>query len=156
PVAARITPYADMAMHREAPAPVVIDPHKDVAVQQYTGGTTGLPKGAMLSHANIAANMSQIDAWGSDLFYPPSRIVAVLPLFHIFAMTVCMNVPLCNGTQVILLPRFELKALLNLLTRTRANVLPAVPTLLNAVARAEGATSEQLASIEVAISGGAA
>ncbi|HLV83015.1 MAG TPA: AMP-binding protein, partial [Devosia sp.] len=118
--------------------------------------TTGLPKGAQLTHANIAANMSQINHWGCGVFLPPAKIVAVLPFFHIFAMTVCMNVPLCNGTQVVMLPRFELKALLNLLTRTRANVLPAVPTLLNAVARAEGATSEQLASIEVAISGGAA
>src|SRR5690606_17798740 len=76
--------------------------------------------------------------------------------FHIFAMTVCMNVPLCNGTQVVMLPRFELKALLNLLTRTRANILPAVPTLLNAIARASTTTPEQLSSLEVAISGGAA
>jgi long-chain acyl-CoA synthetase len=82
--------------------------------------------------------------------------VAVLPFFHIFAMTVCMNVPLCNGTQVIMLPRFELKALLDLFTRTRANVLPTVPTLLNAIARASSAKPEQLASLEVAISGGAA
>ena len=69
----------------------------------------------MLSHANIAANMSQIDKWGCGLFYPPSKVVAVLPFFHIFAMTVCMNVPLCNGTQVVMLPRFELKALLDLM-----------------------------------------
>ena len=88
---------------------------RDVAVQQYTGGTTGLPKGAMLSHANIAANMSQIDAWGCGIFYPPSKVVAVLPFFHIFAMTVCMNVPLCNGTQVVMLPRFELAGFLELL-----------------------------------------
>jgi len=100
--------------------------------------------------------MSQIDKWGDGLFYPPSKVVAVLPFFHIFAMTVCMNVPLCNGTPVIMLPRFELKALLNLFTRTRANVLPAVPTLLSAIARADSATREQLASLEVAISGGAA
>jgi len=85
------------------PTPVVIDALNDAAVQQYTGGTTGLPRGAMLSHANIAANMSQIDAWGCGLFYPPSRVVAILPFFHIFAMTVCMNVPLCNGSMVAML-----------------------------------------------------
>jgi long-chain acyl-CoA synthetase len=100
--------------------------------------------------------MSQIDKWGCGLFYPPSKVIAVLPFFHIFAMTVCMNVPLCNGTQVVMLPRFELKSLLNLFARTRANVLPAVPTLLNAIARADHVTAEQLASLEVAISGGAA
>jgi len=155
-VAAKITPYADMARRHETPAKVSIDPHKDVAVQQYTGGTTGLPKGAMLSHANIAANMSQIDAWGCGIFYPPSRVIVVLPLFHIFAMTVCMNVPLCNGTQVILLPRFELKAFLNALTRTGINILPAVPTLIAALAKAGKLAEPHLGALEVVISGGAA
>lgn len=152
----RISHFHEMIARHETPEAVVIDPVKDIAVQQFTGGTTGIPKGALLTHANIAANMSQIDKWGCGLFYPPSKVVAVLPFFHIFAMTVCMNVPLCNGTQVVMLPRFELKALLNLLARTKANVLPAVPTLLNAIARADSATAEQLASLEVAISGGAA
>ena len=156
PVADRITHFHRMTTHNETPDAVVIDSANDIAVQQYTGGTTGIPKGALLTHANIAANMSQIDKWGCGLFYPPSKVVAVLPFFHIFAMTVCMNVPLCNGTQVVMLPRFELKSLLNLFGRTRANVLPAVPTLLNAVARADHVTAEQLASLEVAISGGAA
>lgn len=154
--ASKVRSFSDLIHANATPSAVVIDTKTDIAVQQYTGGTTGLPKGALLTHANIAANMSQIDKWGCGLFYPPSKVVAVLPFFHIFAMTVCMNVPLCNGTQVVMLPRFELKALLDLLTRTKANVLPAVPTLLNAVARADSATAEHLASLEVAISGGAA
>ncbi|CAN7299932.1 long-chain-fatty-acid--CoA ligase [Devosia sp. LjRoot3] len=152
----KIRAFDDLIAAKETPSAVHIDARTDIAVQQYTGGTTGIPKGALLTHANIAANMSQIDKWGCGLFYPPSKVVAVLPFFHIFAMTVCMNVPLCNGTQVIMLPRFELKALLDLLMRTKANVLPAVPTLLNAIARADTATAEHLASLEVAISGGAA
>ena len=156
PIAANIAHFNDMIARNETPDAVVIDSGKDIAVQQYTGGTTGVPKGALLTHANIAANMSQIDKWGCGLFYPPSKVIAVLPFFHIFAMTVCMNVPLCNGAQVVMLPRFELKALLNLFARTRANILPAVPTLLNAVARADSVTREQLASLEVAVSGGAA
>ena len=156
PIRDRITMFEDMIGRSDTPDAVVIDAKKDIAVQQYTGGTTGIPKGALLSHANISANMSQINAWGDGLFLPRSTVVAVLPFFHIFAMTVCMNVPLSNGTRVVMLPRFELKALLNLLARTRANVLPAVPTLLNAIARAENVTPEQLASLEVCISGGAA
>ncbi|SMQ75759.1 long-chain acyl-CoA synthetase [Devosia lucknowensis] len=154
--AAAITGFEAMLSRKDTPSPVTIDPTADIAVQQYTGGTTGIPKGALLTHANISANMSQIDKWGDGLFLPRSTVVAVLPFFHIFAMTVCMNVPLSNGTRVVMLPRFELKALLNLLTRTKANVLPAVPTLLNAIARADSATAEHLASLEVAISGGAA
>ena len=156
PIADRITHFSDMIGRNETPDAVVIDVERDIAVQQYTGGTTGVPKGALLSHANIAANMNQIDKWGCGLFYPPSKVVAVLPFFHIFAMTVCMNVPLSNGTQVVMLPRFDLKSLLKLLVRTKANVLPAVPTLLNAIARADQATAEHLAGLEVAISGGAA
>jgi long-chain acyl-CoA synthetase len=156
PVAGNISHFAELIARNETPGAVVIDPKNDVAVQQYTGGTTGIPKGALLTHANISANMSQIDKWGCGLFYPPSKVVAVLPFFHIFAMTVCMNVPLCNGTQVVMLPRFELKALLDLLVRTRANVMPAVPTLINAIARASTTKPEQLASLDVIISGGAA
>ncbi len=147
--------YADLIAHNHAPEPVTIDPETDVAVQQYTGGTTGTPKGAMLSHANIAANLSQIDHWGCGLFYPPTKVAAVLPFFHIFAMTVCLNVPLCSGAQVVMLPRFEMKAFLSLLKRTRPNVLPAVPTLLHALATKPEATSEALSCIEVAVSGGA-
>ncbi|WP_375599458.1 long-chain fatty acid--CoA ligase [Devosia sp. Naph2] len=156
PQANAVTGFQAMLARKDSPSPVTIDPAKDIAVQQYTGGTTGIPKGALLSHANIAANMSQIDKWGCGLFYPPSKVIAVLPFFHIFAMTVCMNVPLCNGTPVIMLPRFELKALLGVFARTKANVLPAVPTLLSALARAEKVSQADIESLEVAISGGAA
>jgi len=156
PIANRIARFETMVARNETPDAVVIDAKKDIAVQQYTGGTTGVPKGALLTHANIAANMSQINKWGCGLFHPPSKVIAVLPFFHIFAMTVCMNVPLSNGTQVIMLPRFDIKSLLSIFMRTRANVLPAVPTLLAAIARSDSATAEQLAPLEVAISGGAA
>jgi long-chain acyl-CoA synthetase len=156
PVAGACVWYADLIARNDALNAVNIEPQKDVAVQQYTGGTTGLPKGAMLSHANIAANMSQIDAWGCGLFYPPSKVVAILPFFHIFAMTVCLNVPLCNGTQVVMMPRFELKGFLDLLRRTKPNVLPAVPTLIQALSKVTGADREALDCLEVVVSGGAA
>jgi long-chain acyl-CoA synthetase len=154
PIADRCTDFGAMLRLRAKPTPVTTDRHKDVAVQQYTGGTTGLPKGAMLSHANVAANVSQINFWGEQLFHPPSKIVAVLPFFHIFAMTTCMNLPLSNGAQVVMLPRFELKALLDLIARTQANVLMAVPTLLAALAKGAKEPAK-LASIKVAVSGGA-
>ncbi|MBE7733077.1 long-chain-fatty-acid--CoA ligase [Devosia faecipullorum] len=152
----RIVSFESLLARGDKPGVVAIDPRKDIAIQQYTGGTTGIPKGALLSHANISANVSQIDKWGDGLFYAPSKVIAVLPFFHIFAMTVCLNVPLSNGIPVIMLPRFELKDLLGVFARTKANILPSVPTLLNAVARADSVTPEQLASLEVAISGGAA
>jgi long-chain acyl-CoA synthetase len=155
PVAGATAWYADLVARADRPTPVPIDAARDVAVQQYTGGTTGLPKGAMLSHANIAANMSQIDAWGCGLFYPPSKVVAVLPFFHIFAMTVCLNVPLCNGTQVVMLPRYDARDFLDLLRRTRPNVLPAVPTLIQALAKTRETDRSALDCLEVVVSGGA-
>jgi long-chain acyl-CoA synthetase len=154
-IAAKTTRFDKLIARNLTPGPVTIDADKDVAVQQYTGGTTGLPKGAMLSHANIAANLSQIDHWALGLFKPPSRTVAVLPFFHIFSMTACLNTPLAAGGQVVMLPRFEMKAFLSLMTRTGANILPAVPTLVQALSKAGDKAKPHLVSVEVTISGGA-
>ncbi|WP_423066620.1 AMP-binding protein [Devosia sp. CN2-171] len=154
-VANRATRFEQLLGQKLTPTPVTIDAKADVAVQQYTGGTTGLPKGAMLSHANIAANLSQIEVWALGLFNAPSRTVAVLPFFHIFSMTACLNVPLAAGGQVVMLPRFEMKAFLSLMSRTGANILPAVPTLIQALAKAGDRAKPHLASVEVSVSGGA-
>ncbi len=156
PAASATAWYHDLIRRGDAPKPVAIDATTDIAVQQYTGGTTGLPRGAMLSHANIAANMSQIDAWGCGIFYPPSKVVAILPFFHIFAMTVCLNVPLCNGTLVVMMPRFEMPGFLALMKRTRPNVLPAVPTLIQALSKLKPEEAKVLDSLDVVVSGGAA
>ncbi len=152
----KISAFEELIEKNISPNPVKFDSERDVAVQQYTGGTTGVPKGAMLSHANIAANLSQIQIWGCGVFEPPAKVIAVLPFFHIFAMTVCMNVPLSRGASVIMLPRFEMKMMLSLLKRTRADILPAVPTLTLALANEPKATRELLSSLKLVISGGAA
>jgi len=146
--------YSELIAPAGRPAPVEIDPHRDVAVQQYTGGTTGTPKGALLSHANIAAQIAQVDGWAENVFRRPAKIVAVLPYFHIFSMTACMNLPLANGAMSVMLPRFELKPLVDLIHRTRATLLLAVPTLLGALAKSDYAQGK-LDSLTLAISGGA-
>lgn len=155
PIAARVTWFADLVSLKAKPTPVTIDRRNDVAVQQYTGGTTGLPKGAMLSHANVASNLSQIVAWGGGVFTPPARVAAVLPFFHIFAMTTCMNIPLSRGIPVIMLPRFEMRAFLDMMTRTGASILLAVPTLIHALAKSGDKHRAKLASITLVVSGGA-
>src|SRR5690606_20506601 len=96
-IAAKVTRYEDMLARNLEPGPVSIDAARDVAVQQYTGGTTGLPKGAMLSHANIAANAAQAKLWFARVCQPGKAGIAVLPFFHIFAMTSCLNLPLTSG-----------------------------------------------------------
>jgi len=155
PIADKVSDFHALIGLKLVPTPVAVDADTDCAVQQYTGGTTGVPKGAMLSHANVAAQVSQINYWGLQVFHPPSRVIAVLPFFHIFAMTTCMNLPLAGGVQVIMLPRFELRALLDTLTRTGANVLLAVPTLIQALAKHGDRAAPQLQSLEVVVSGGA-
>ena len=83
---------AALSATTEPMKPVAIDPDEDVAVLQYTGGTTGTPKGAMLTHANLTANTVQIRAWAVDLEPGKEIILGALPLFHVFALTVVMNV----------------------------------------------------------------
>jgi long-chain acyl-CoA synthetase len=155
-IADKVVRFDDMIGANHTPEAIVIDAEKDIAVQQYTGGTTGLPKGALLTHANVAANACQGELWFPGIFRPPSQLVAVLPFFHIFAMTVCLNIPLSRGVSVIMLPRFEMKGFLDMLARTGANLLPAVPTLLTALSHNSKVTREQLKHIELVVSGGAA
>jgi long-chain acyl-CoA synthetase len=133
----------------------LIDPKTTLAVLQYTGGTTGVPKGAALSHANIYINAKQIQLWFHVLDNPETRIVGVLPLFHAFAMTCVMNLALAFGACMLLEPRFEALKLLRLIARKHPNAMAGVPTLYNALLNTPGAENYDLSSLEICISGGA-
>jgi long-chain acyl-CoA synthetase len=127
-----------------------------IAVLQYTGGTTGMPKGAMLSHANLTINVGQVRAWQNRQATECDRILGVLPLFHVFAMTVVMNLGVASGMEMILLPKFELIPTLKLINRLRPTMMPGVPTLFNAMMRHPHVADFDLSSLEYCISGGAA
>ena len=126
----------------------------DVAVLQYTGGTTGLPKGAMLTHANLCANLRQINAWFTSAREGEDRTLAVIPFFHVFAMSVAMNASLAGGAEIVMLPRFDWALVQAALRRTKPTIFPGVPTLFKAVLD-KGATKEELASVHTCIAGGA-
>ncbi|HEY4165112.1 MAG TPA: long-chain fatty acid--CoA ligase [Dongiaceae bacterium] len=132
-----------------------VDPVSTLAVLQYTGGTTGVPKGAMLSHANVTINAQQIRLWFHMIDGPHTRIVGVLPLFHAFAMTCVMNLTLVFGGCMLLQPRFEVVKLLRLIAKKRPNAMAGVPTLYNAMLNAPGIEDYDLSSLEFCISGGA-
>jgi len=132
-----------------------IDPHRSIALLQYTGGTTGLAKAAMLTHANLYANAQQCVRWFAPAPGGSRRIVGVLPLFHAFAMTVVMNWALCEGAEMILLPRFKTEDLLRTLSRKKPTSLAGVPTLFNAILNAPGRTKRDLGSLHYCVSGGA-
>ena len=114
------------------PKPVEIDAAADTAVLQYTGGTTGVPKGAMLTHGNLSANTEQLRRWVPGVEVGQERMLLVLPLFHVFAMTVGMNLGIALGAELILLPRFELDQVMKNITKKRPTLFPGVPTIYTA------------------------
>lgn len=131
------------------------NPMEDVAVLQYTGGTTGLPKAAMLTHANLVANAQQVGGWYGEMNSDGERILGMLPLFHVFAMTCVMNVAIASGSTMILMPQFELKKLLRTIHRSKPTMFPAVPTIYNAIINEPTVGKYDLSSIRYCISGGA-
>lgn len=135
----------------ESPA---IDPVRDVALIQYTGGTTGTPKGAMLTHANLAANARQVA--GLDP-HPDAedRILGVLPLFHVFANTCVLNRTVATGGCIVLLPRFNAGQVLATIGRTRATALPGVPTMYQALLDHPKVGATDFSHLRVCVSGGA-
>lgn len=147
--------YADLTDNDGLYAPVEIDPHRSVALLQYTGGTTGVPKGAMLSHANVYTNAIQTKRWFFTVDSPQSKTIGVLPLFHAFAMTCVMNWTLSVGGTMLLEPKFDTLKLLRLIQRKRPTALVGVPTLFNALLNFPQFGNYDLSSILFAISGGA-
>jgi long-chain acyl-CoA synthetase len=155
PVRDHIIDGAALAATTTPLKPVAIDPLEDVAVLQYTGGTTGTPKGAMLTHANLYANTVQLDAWASDLVPGNERILGALPLFHVFAMTGVMNLGIAKGAKIILMPRFQLLEALQLIDREKPTMMPAVPTIFTAMLNSPLTKKFNLSSLRFCISGGA-
>lgn len=127
-----------------------------IAVLQYTGGTTGTPKGAMLSHANISINTAQVKLWGMRPPEAVDRILGVLPLFHVFAMTTVMTFGIASGMEIVLMPRFELVETLKLISKLKPTVMPGVPTLFQAMLHHHHISAFDLSSLQFCISGGAA
>ena len=136
------------------PDVVTIDP-ASVAVLQYTGGTTGVPKGAELTHANLTANAMQ--NWMAIGSRPrgADSILGVLPLFHVFALTSVMLAGVQSAAALVLLPRFELAQVLATIARCRPTILPAVPTIFGALTEAAQKANLDLSCVQVCCSGGA-
>jgi long-chain acyl-CoA synthetase len=132
-----------------------IDPEEDVAVLQYTGGTTGTPKGAMLTHANVSVNCAQAAAWATNLTSGQERVLAVLPFFHVFAMTVVLNFAVQEGCEIIIMPRFVLDDAMKLISSAKPTVMPGVPTMFIAMLNHPKLASFDLSSLKYCVSGGA-
>jgi long-chain acyl-CoA synthetase len=153
--AQRVVLEQDLLVKGAKPSPVVINPDADIAVLQYTGGTTGTPKGAMLTHANLTRNTRQVMMWAPDLGQGQERVMGVLPFFHVFAMTVVMNFGIAKAAEIVMMPRFTLDEGLALIHKVRPTIMPGVPTLFNAIQNHPKIKSYDLTSLKFCLSGGA-
>jgi long-chain acyl-CoA synthetase len=146
---------------RRAPGPVapVRRSPDDLAILQYTGGTTGTAKGAMLTHRNLIANLSMAKAWQPDRPTRPRGygvVMGVVPLFHTYGMSQVMNVAVMNGDAMVLVPRFEPLLVLKAIRRHRPNAFPGVPTLYTALNNYPGVEKFDTRCVDVCISGASA
>lgn len=144
---------ADM-LGSTAPEPVVdLDPVTDVAALPYSSGTTGTPKGVMLTHCQIATNLAQLEP--AVPTGPGDRILAVLPFFHIYGLTALMNAPLRQGAAVVVLPRFELETFLAAIQNHRITGLYVAPPIVLALAKHPAVAQYDLSSLKYIISAAA-
>lgn len=136
------------------PAPH-IDPETHLALIQYTGGTTGVPKGAMLTHQNLSANARQVARLDPDLGATHDRVLGILPFFHVFANTCVLNRTVITGGEIVMLPRFDSAQALAAIDRTRPVALPGVPTMFQALLDHPRMAKTDWSSVKYCISGGA-
>jgi long-chain acyl-CoA synthetase len=134
--------------------PVQIDP-RSTAVLLYTGGTTGVPKGAVLTHRNLVCNVLQARSWFTALRPAMDTLVAVIPFFHSYGMTSAMNFSVATGTRMVLIPRFQLDMVLKAIDRYRPQIFPGVPTIYSAINSYPELKRYDLSSITTCVSGAA-
>ncbi|MGH2499708.1 MAG: long-chain-fatty-acid--CoA ligase [Candidatus Limnocylindria bacterium] len=146
--------YRDLLRDGGDGAPAEVGPD-DLALLQYTGGTTGVPKGAMLSHRALVANTLQCRAWFTNLEDGKDVMMAVMPLFHVYGLTVVMSLGVQAAAALILEPQFDLKHVLGDIQRHRPKLFPGAPRIYNAIINSPLAAKYDLRSIEACISGSA-
>lgn len=147
------TPFHELSIPGGVAPDVTIDSANDLAVLPYSSGTTGLPKGVMLTHRNLIANDCQID--GIAPLSPDDTLIAVLPFFHIYGMTVLMNGGLRRGATIVTIPRFDLEMFLQLVQDYKVTQAFLVPPIVLALAKHPLIDSYDLSSIQTIFSGAA-
>ena len=153
PVPAGMRSFRDLVRSGRPARQVDVDPVTDVAVLQFTGGTTGTPKAAKLSHANLVANAYQTRLWLPNATAGRETTLAVLPLFHVFGLTLCVLTTVLLAGRLVLLPRFDLDLVFEAIDEQRPTLFPGVPPIYQAIVDAPALRRHDLSSITVCISG---
>ena len=146
------TPFASLMAEGEPPS-VAIDPRGDLAALPYSSGTTGMPKGVMLTHYNLVANVAQIAA--NEGIAKDDTLIGILPFYHIYGMTVIMSASLQAGATVVTMPRFDLKQFLGLLQKHRVTTGYLVPPIVLALAKHPLVDKYDISSLKNVMSGAA-
>ena len=156
PGAARVKWWSALMKAAGPPPPVAtVDPRNDPAGFIYTGGTTGLSKGAMLSHFNLVANTMQSSAWFPIIVEGEDAVMCVLPFFHSYGMTTELNLGILNGAKLVLVPRFDLHLVLKALAKEKPSLFPGAPRLYQRLNEAPETRKYDLRSIKACVSGAA-
>lgn len=149
--------FVDLVKRGEAKEiPLNIEPKKDVALLQYTGGTTGLAKGVILTHFNLTANTQQCRAWMYKVDDGNERILAILPFFHVYGMTVVMNLSIMTRSKMIIMPKFDPITTLKTIQKEKPTLFPGAPTMYIGLINHPEINNYDLSSIKACISGSAA
>jgi long-chain acyl-CoA synthetase len=152
-----VIPFMDFISQAAShPIAVELDPMKDIAVLQYTGGTTGPAKGVMLTHYNLVVNVLQCQAWMYKNERGKESLLTVVPLFHVYGMTVCMNYSISMAGRLILIPKFEIDSLLKAIHSQKPTIFPGAPTMYIAIINHPDVAKYNISSINCCVSGSAA
>lgn len=144
-----------LAKYKDQVPPVVEVKPEDRAIFLYTGGTTGVSKGAVLKHSNLVANMFQVKSWCTDYQDGKEVALGVLPFFHSYGLTTVLNLGLLNGGKLVLLPKFVLEDVLKTIDKQKPTLFPGVPTIYVAINNAPDLHKYDIKSIRICISGAA-
>lgn len=154
PEDANVRDFEEMLSHPYPPIlPEAIDPRRDLALLQYTGGTTGRPKGAMLTHRNLVANAVQTAAWDPGHRVGEETTLAVLPMFHVFGLTLGLTVSVLIGSTIVLLPRFDAEMVLDAIRKWKPTIIPGVPPMYEKIIAEAREQKVDLSSIRTCVSG---
>ena len=150
------TPFATLLSAGDDPPRVDIDPRNDLVVLPYSSGTTGLPKGVMLTHHNLVANLCQIEGFeAEERMGEDQTILAMLPFFHIYGMVVVMKLALAGGATVVSMPRFDMQEFLELIEKYKVTLLPLVPPVVLGLAKSPLVDQHDLSSVRTIFCGAA-